>query len=68
MSTSEPSSAFRFRPLTVTEWSRKSGRWIVSARLGEAWTLVGVFQHAVAAFRAADRAKERLTILHDRMH
>jgi hypothetical protein len=48
------------RPLTVTEWSRETERWVVSARQGEDWTLVGVFEQAEQAFLAADRAARSL--------
>jgi hypothetical protein len=50
------------RPLTVTEWSRQSKKWVVSARLEatDDWTLVGVFEEAEVAFRAAELASERL--------
>src|SRR5262245_3976256 len=48
------------RPLTVTEWSREWERWVVSARLADGWTLIGVFQQSEAAFQAADTAAERL--------
>ena len=52
------------RPLTVTEWSRQSKKWIVSARLEttDDWTLVGVFEEADVAFRAAELASERLAV------
>jgi hypothetical protein len=74
MKTSEPCSlldpglnpGFRRRPLTVTEWSRDSERWIVSARLGDSWTLIGVFEHADRAFQAADRAAKSLAPPQDR--
>lgn len=65
MKTSEPSSQLPTRPLTVTEWSRESERWVVSARQGDSWTLVGVFEHAGPAFAAADRAAENLAPLAD---
>lgn len=46
------------RPLTLTQvdWSKDLERWIVSARVGENWTLVGLFELAEEAFRAAERA------------
>ena len=50
----------RTRPLTVTEWSREWELWVVSARLEEGWTLVGVFAEPERAFAAAETAADRL--------
>jgi hypothetical protein len=60
MTDSADPASLRRRPLTVTEWSRDWAMWIVSARLQDDWTLVGVFESSDAAFEAADRAAERL--------
>ncbi len=60
MCTPDASAERLLRPLTVTEWSRDWERWVVSARLDDSWTLVGVFSEADRAFRAADEAAERL--------
>ena len=58
----ESSTAVLRRPLTVTEWSRQSRKWIVSARLEASgdWTLVGIFDEADSAFQAAEQASARL--------
>ena len=61
----EPGSSFRCAPLAVTEWSVASERWIVSVRWVEDWTLVGVFESAPNAFRAAALASERFAVLYD---
>jgi len=60
MCTSDASAERLLRPLTVTEWSRDWERWVVSARLDDDWTLIGVFEDAEQAFLAADEASERL--------
>jgi len=44
----------------VTEWSRDWEVWVVSARLHDGWTLVGLFEQSDRAFQAADAAAERL--------
>ena len=46
------------RSLTVVDWSRDLDRWIVSAQMGDDWTLVGIFESADEAFRAAERASD----------
>lgn len=44
----------------MTEWSRDWEVWVVSARLHDGWTLVGLFEQSDRAFQAADAAAERL--------
>lgn len=48
------------RTLTVVDWAQDLERWIVSAQLGDEWTLIGLFEQAHVAFRAADRASSSL--------
>ena len=51
------------RTLTVVDWAQDLERWIVSARVGHDWTLVGLFEQAHQAFRAADRASSTFSVV-----